>query len=135
ISEANNNLVRVKEKLKYTSSNYIRNKEMKIEDIVNDGKRTFDKYIVNKKNELLILQEHYKSGIKSKADSIKNKLVGIENRINYLNPDNVLKRGYSITLKNGRIVRSIAEINENDEIITKISDGNLKSKVIERNNN
>ncbi|ADL42799.1 exodeoxyribonuclease VII, large subunit [Caldicellulosiruptor obsidiansis OB47] len=46
-----------------------------------------------------------------------------------LNPLNVLKRGYSITLHNSKILTTIAQVNNGDEIVTQLSDGIIKSKV------
>lgn len=64
--------------------------------------------------------------------NIKN-LCGVhENRLAILNPENVLKRGYTITSLNGRIVKSISQVAGGDVIDTRFSDGNITSKVIEK---
>jgi len=63
--------------------------------------------------------------------NLKNsKLNVLEVSLNILNPDNVLKRGYTITSQNGKIIKSKANLREDDVIDTRFSDGTAKSKVI-----
>jgi exodeoxyribonuclease VII large subunit len=47
-----------------------------------------------------------------------------------LHPENVLRRGFSITLKNGKAVTSSAEVKSGDTIETHLKEGVLKSKVV-----
>ncbi len=55
-----------------------------------------------------------------------------ENTIRLLNPENVLNRGYTLTLKEGRIVKSVVSIELNDEIETRFADGKVKSKITKK---
>jgi exodeoxyribonuclease VII large subunit len=55
-----------------------------------------------------------------------------QNNLNNLDPLNVLKRGYSVTSVNGRIVASVKMLNEGDLIKTQLSDGSVISKVIDK---
>jgi exodeoxyribonuclease VII large subunit len=52
-----------------------------------------------------------------------------EIRIESINPENVLKRGYSITLKNGKLLTSVSEVNKGDKIKTILMEGNIWSEV------
>jgi len=47
-----------------------------------------------------------------------------------LHPENVLRRGYSITLKNGKALLSPAEAQPGDVLETRLSEGRLQSKVV-----
>ena len=49
-----------------------------------------------------------------------------------LNPENILKRGYSITYLKGEKLNNLTKINENDEIITKLYSGFIRSTVKEK---
>jgi exodeoxyribonuclease VII large subunit len=63
---------------------------------------------------------------------IKN-ICGVhENTLAILNPENVLRRGYTITSLNGKIVKSIRQVAGDDVINTQFSDGKVTSKVIEK---
>jgi exodeoxyribonuclease VII large subunit len=58
-----------------------------------------------------------------------------ENTIRLLNPENVLKRGFTLTLKEGKIIKSAKQLHENDEIKTRFADGSVDSRVIKSKNN
>jgi exodeoxyribonuclease VII large subunit len=52
-----------------------------------------------------------------------------ESKVRLLDPKNVLKRGYSITFKDSKPIKSIDGINENDIIKTVLYDGDITSFV------
>jgi len=58
------------------------------------------------------------------------KLAGLETNLSILSPDNVLRRGYTITTHNGRIIKKSDQIQMGDVIDTQFSDGEVKSKVV-----
>lgn len=53
-----------------------------------------------------------------------------ENTMRLLNPENVLKRGFTLTLKDGEIVKSAKQLGENEVLETQFADGSVKSKII-----
>ena len=53
----------------------------------------------------------------------KNELAHIDRQIALSNPDNLLKKGFSITRSGGKIIRSVAEIHEEEPIETQFLDG------------
>lgn len=53
-----------------------------------------------------------------------------EQKVISFDPSLLLKRGYSITLHNGKVVRDPQQLKEGDEIETRVEKGNIKSKVI-----
>ena len=56
-------------------------------------------------------------------------LINIEKNIGNMNPENVLKRGYSITRLNGKAIKSIDEVGEGDKLKTVVFDGQITSTV------
>jgi len=59
----------------------------------------------------------------------KNRLQHFEEKVRILDPKEVLKRGYTYTLFQGKSVRSIDEINTGMEVTTVLQDGSYESKV------
>jgi exodeoxyribonuclease VII large subunit len=55
------------------------------------------------------------------------------NHLNFINPENVLKRGFTITSINGFMVKNANMLKEDDVIETRFSDGSVKSKVLKKN--
>jgi exodeoxyribonuclease VII large subunit len=58
------------------------------------------------------------------------RITGLNNTLNILSPENVLKRGYTITSLNGRILKTCEEIKVDDQIHTLFSDGTVRSRVL-----
>jgi exodeoxyribonuclease VII large subunit len=63
--------------------------------------------------------------LKQKTTDLSN----IEKNVFNLSPENVMKRGYSITLKNGKAIRHITEISAGDKIETVLPGGTADSTV------
>lgn len=61
-----------------------------------------------------------------------HKLSNNEQYIKMVSPENVLKRGYTLTLKNGKIITTAEIPNINDEIETVFWDGKVQSEVIKK---
>jgi len=55
----------------------------------------------------------------------------LDRSIQHLSPLNVIKRGYSISSIDGKIVRNISQLNKGDKIRTQISDGSFDSEVFD----
>jgi exodeoxyribonuclease VII large subunit len=56
-------------------------------------------------------------------------LAALERQIDLLDPVNVLKRGYSLTMAGGKAIRSVEEIREGALLTTMLADGKITSKV------
>lgn len=69
-----------------------------------------------------------KSETKILLDKKVYQLKELKTKVDLLHPDNVLKRGYSITMQNGKAIRNADEIVD-DIIITKLYKGTIKSKI------
>ena len=60
-------------------------------------------------------------------ESQNTHLRNIESTVSLLNPDNTLKRGYSITTINGKIIRNPNEVEKGTKIKTKFFNGEIES--------
>lgn len=81
---------------------------------------------------VLQLKERLKASVKAHLIKEQDKLHYSQNAVRLLNPDNILKRGYTLTMKNGTIVKLAENLQINDEIETRFSDGKVKSKIIDK---
>ncbi len=59
----------------------------------------------------------------------------MEHLLQLADPRQILKRGYSITRVNGKIVRQLEDVEDNSQICTEIFDGKIESLIIKKNNN
>lgn len=63
--------------------------------------------------------------------SQNNEVNNLQRTINNLSPENVLKRGYSITTFNGKVVKGYGAVKAGDKIETVVMDGTISSTVNE----
>jgi exodeoxyribonuclease VII large subunit len=66
---------------------------------------------------------------KSVTARMQNHLNLLENRNQYLSPVEILKRGYSITRQNGKIVKDGELLHEGDLLETRFHKGKRRSRV------
>jgi len=59
----------------------------------------------------------------------KHQLQLFEQSAKYANPENILKKGYSLTLSKGKIVKDASKLKEEDIIETKFAKGSVESQV------
>jgi exodeoxyribonuclease VII large subunit len=82
-----------------------------------------DSLLIREKQRLATINKNY-------LNNINSRISGYNNTLKILDPENVLKRGYTITSLNGKIVKKRIQLKENDLIDTRFSDGSVSSKVV-----
>ena len=88
-----------------------------------------NKLLISKRMKLAFAKERIESAITSRLATETMKLNSLEKIVELTSPDNLVKKGYSVTLINGKVLKSVDEVGENDVITTLLSDGKLKSTV------
>ncbi len=102
--------------------------------IENVGKRIqFELKI--KKGEVERAVEIFPKLIQNKLNSQKNSLQQLEQSVKLMDPIQVLKRGYSITLIEGKTIKENTEIKPGKTIITKTYFGEIESQVVKKKDN
>lgn len=106
-----------------------RNQELQEQTILLLSKSTanqlqFRKQTVSDKTEQLSKQSQ------NQLNNQTNSLQNLTQLVNILNPQNVLKRGFSITMVNGKSVKSINNIKNGETITTQLADGTIESNII-----
>ena len=61
----------------------------------------------------------------------ENTLKNIISKLELLNPLNILSRGYSISMIGDKTVKSIMDVKKNDSVSIRVTDGVIKTKVLE----
>ena len=85
-----------------------------------------------KRNQLNQSQHELIISGKNNLKGQHSKLAHFEGQVRLVNPENVLKRGYSLTYKNGHLVKSIGNLNIDDELETRLADGKVTSKITKK---
>ena len=91
------------------------------------------RYISDAKFALLTVSKDIVQAATSSLSRHHHRLELLQQRLTDVSPEKQLARGYSITLKNGRIVKNVSSLNEGDEITTRLYQGELISTVTNKN--
>lgn len=59
----------------------------------------------------------------------RQRVTGLEKQVELLSPDRVLRRGYSLTLRDGHVVTSVSSLRAGDSLVTRFADGERTSVV------
>jgi len=116
--------------------------KIKLHQVDQDLDQTFDKIIKESKNLLQFHQNKTSQNISALAKHSQNNLQSnsrtvkqIEHLIHLANPKQILKKGFSITRVNGKVLRSVKDIDKKSILSTELCDGILESKITNTNNN
>lgn len=101
----------------------------KLSQIENNHRLITTRFITHEKSKLDNLQNMMKLSAKNIIENQKKDLQALKEHIQLLHPDNVLKRGYSITLLNGKAVTQAKQIKSGDILTTRLFKGNIESEV------
>ncbi|HSB94044.1 MAG TPA: exodeoxyribonuclease VII large subunit [Flavitalea sp.] len=99
-----------------------------------DLKKDSEVKLSGAKNQLEIQSSYLGERARQTHREHLSRLALLENSLRQLDPKNVLKRGYSITLLNGKAITSYTEVRPADNIRTILFDGSIDSKIINSSN-
>ena len=85
--------------------------------------------VSNSKTQLGYLFQTIKQAGEQQMLREKMRLQSLEDKVQILSPQNTLRRGYSLTLKNGKAVTNSADLQKGEQITTIFADGEVKSIV------
>lgn len=70
-----------------------------------------------------------RNGVEKRCADCRRELQLKEQFVKMASPDYILKRGYSLAVKEGKTIKSAAELQPGDTLVTRFADGEVKSKV------
>ena len=110
-------------------------KKQKLDLLIEKINKSMISQINMKKHKFELLKNNYIiNNPKVLYESYITYLDNAINKLELLNPFNNLKRGFSITYKNNKLVNSVEKINKDDKIDIKVKDGIINALVLEKRN-
>ena len=106
------------------------NKKQKLDSYLENLQNIFKNYIIDYRHKFDILKNNYI--LNNPSILYKDKRITLNNLIEKLelvNPLGILKRGYSLTYINNNIVKSINDVKSGNELLIRLQDGNIITKV------
>ena len=129
-----------KEKIDKYKTNYIINNPMKLFEVKENKLKLLKEKLVGignifdvKTKEIDYLKERMISAYKNNILIKTNLLEKTKLKLDLMNPNNILNKGYSIVKKDNKIIKSIKDIKINDNINIILSDGTILSEVKGKN--
>ena len=108
----------------------IDNKKQKIDLIKESVIRILNLKLENNKNKIEKIKQNY---ILNNPEVIykekQNKLSNLIEKLELVNPLGVLKRGYSITKQDNKVITKIKDIKKTKPLIIKLQDGNIETEI------
>ena len=107
-------------------------KKQKLDILIDNLNKNLLKKYDNIKHKFQILKTNY---ILNNPNILyKDKMIKLDNlieKLELINPLGVLKRGYSLTYQNGKILNSVKNINKNEDLLIKFHDGEITTKILD----
>ena len=76
------------------------------------------------------MQEKMTMLIERRLETEQHRIQLVSEKVKSLDPTLLLRRGYSITLHNGKVVKDVSVLNTSDELETRLAHGSVRSKVL-----
>lgn len=84
------------------------------------------------RHQLKLVETRLRPALERALRNQQHRLSLLAARTEAVNPDRLLRRGYSITLHEGRVVRSAANLHEGDKLVTRLAKGEVHSVVVKQ---
>ena len=122
-------LNRLKQRLNDTLQKFLQRKKMQLESQVKLFHSVTDARLREHKNKIQLLQMQLTNNVQQRFREERLRLNNLEKYVNSVSPESVMKRGYSITLHEGKAVKKAGELKPGDTLKTIVYKGIIKSVV------
>lgn len=92
--------------------------------------RLMDRELQEQQYRLSRWEEQWKQTLRLKLDTERKRLEHLEQVVRLTSLQHMLDKGYSLTLKNSRVVKDVNELKKGDRITTLLSTGEIDSEII-----
>jgi exodeoxyribonuclease VII large subunit len=125
------NLARIKSTIPRVAKAYYALENQKSKQFVSRLSLLKSTILNEQKTHLSKVESTIRSGCFRIIEKQNSKIILLRKSIKLIHPDNVLKRGYAMILKNGKVLTEKGQLEKGSEIEIKLRDGIKKSKIIE----
>lgn len=101
-------------------------KFIQIEDSI---RRRLDQNVKNSLTAILAIEDGLKKNVQQHYKEESVRLDMYEKQLAFSSPENILKKGYTLTMKDGKVIKEHSLLESGDKITTYFADGNIESIV------
>lgn len=131
-AETINHLMNLQDRLVKSTRNILNEEEGKLNTWSKDVYHNAKSMLQSNRNMLMFLNEKLRSIVLRKVEKERFVIQKFDHFVSLSLPENMLKRGYSITTKNGKTIKSVSDLLAGDVITTQFSDGEIDSKIVNK---
>jgi exodeoxyribonuclease VII large subunit len=115
--------------LRSVTTNRIMHHKNELRAVSNGVVRYPEFQLLREKEKITRLGAQLNKGFSSFATKEKLKVINIEKQVQILDPMNVVRRGFTMTLKNGKTIKSVNDVNSGDKLSIITSNGTINTTV------
>jgi exodeoxyribonuclease VII large subunit len=115
--------------IQYSTSRFIQTQNYLLKQIISNIKNLNEKLMIDERHKLKEFSDNVNIKSLSVLDITKKNIGFIQNKISILDPSNILKRGFSITKINGKLLQDTTGVNKGDMIETILYEGLIESRI------
>lgn len=86
-------------------------------------------YLSNEEQKINTFVSQLKLNLNTKIEQEEIRLKHSEKYLSLISPQNIISKGYSVTLKNGKLIRNTSELKKGDQLTTILNNGEITSTV------
>ena len=124
-----NNLADTYKNLVFKSKEFMINQNFRLKEAMREVGKNTQLQLQRSRQQLATAEERLPRECRALLKRRAHDFMAMEEKLQLLSPENVLKRGYSITLKNGKAVTDAADLNPGDSLVTRFYQGHIVSTV------
>jgi exodeoxyribonuclease VII large subunit len=122
----------LKNRIEKTAERYLKDESHSIKGYSQRLHFLSGRFAASLRSRLEVLERSLGIHVKQSMRNAGERLEGLDNLVRILDPENVLRRGYSLTHHNGKAIRDASLLLEGDVVETRLSSGSFRSSIIER---
>ena len=125
-----NRLGELAKKLVFKSKELTMDETFRLKSLAQEMDRNMKVRLNGERQRLDRLRELLPKGTAALLQKRLRECDSLDGKLRLLSPENVLRRGYSITLKEGRAVTNAANLHPGDRLVTRFHEGEVTSEVL-----
>ncbi len=115
--------------VQHSSRLLLEKQRSKLDLFLYNVKANSNRLILEGPQNVVALENRIRQSVGSIVKHSQNKLQHLEEKIQIMKPENLLKKGYSLTLVNGKPIRNTEDLQEGDIMQTQLFEGKIESRI------
>lgn len=123
-------LFRFRSRLSKQSALWLRKHQNSLSRIRHDAGFLWKTQIIHKKRVVHQLGSNFRISVKARLIQAEKEWSVHSTALRHLDPQNILLRGFSMALQQGKIIKSVHSVDQTEELETRFHDGSVFSKIL-----